>query len=185
MKQQKKKGFFTLIYSFIPGAAEMHMGFMKKGISLMGLFFFSFIVMATLSLWDVFILMPILIWFYSFFHARNLVSCDDETFATLKDGFIWENFAMERNIQVSNPALRKWGAAILIICGAIMLWNNMEQIIYNIMPDRFWRYVGPIVSSVPQIVTALLIIVIGIILIKGKKEALDIDGESDEDSENA
>ena len=35
MKQQKKGKFFTFIFSFIPGAAEMYMGFMKQGVSLM------------------------------------------------------------------------------------------------------------------------------------------------------
>ena len=38
MKQQKKNKFFTFMFSFIPGAAEMYMGFMKQGISLMTLF---------------------------------------------------------------------------------------------------------------------------------------------------
>ena len=34
MKQQKKSKFFTFMFSFIPGAAEMYMGFMKQGVSL-------------------------------------------------------------------------------------------------------------------------------------------------------
>ena len=36
---KKKSGFWTFIFSLLPGAAEMYMGFMKMGVSLMGLFF--------------------------------------------------------------------------------------------------------------------------------------------------
>ena len=43
MKQKKKSRFLTFIFSFLPGAAEMYMGFMKNGFSLMMIFFLSFI----------------------------------------------------------------------------------------------------------------------------------------------
>ena len=35
---KKKSGFLTFLFSWIPGAGEMYMGFMKMGVSLMGLF---------------------------------------------------------------------------------------------------------------------------------------------------
>ena len=41
---KKKSGFWTFVFSLLPGAAEMYMGFMKMGISLMGLFFGLFII---------------------------------------------------------------------------------------------------------------------------------------------
>ena len=49
MKQRKKNKLLTLFFSFIPGAAEMYMGFMKQGLSLMALMAVS-IVGATYSL---------------------------------------------------------------------------------------------------------------------------------------
>ena len=39
MKPKKKNKFFTFLCSFLPGAAEMYMGFMKMGISLLVVFF--------------------------------------------------------------------------------------------------------------------------------------------------
>ena len=72
MKQQKKNSFFTLVFSFMPGAAEMYMGFMKNGLSLMGIFALGFIIPVVLRVNDVFILPVIVVWFYGFFHARNL-----------------------------------------------------------------------------------------------------------------
>ena len=52
MKQQKKGKFLTFMFSFIPGAAEMYMGFMKMGVSLMALFFLCVAIFGTLS-WEV------------------------------------------------------------------------------------------------------------------------------------
>ena len=37
---KKKSSFLTFCFSFLPGAGQMYMGFMKRGISLMSSFFF-------------------------------------------------------------------------------------------------------------------------------------------------
>ena len=78
--RQKKGKVTTFLYSLIPGAAEMYMGFMKTGISMMAIFILCFVIPSVLRLNDVFILFAVLVWFYSFFHARNLASCDEEIF---------------------------------------------------------------------------------------------------------
>ena len=44
MVQKKKNKTFTFLCSFLPGAAEMYMGFMKNGLTLMLLFFASFML---------------------------------------------------------------------------------------------------------------------------------------------
>ena len=36
--QKQKRGFWLFIFSLIPGAGEMYMGFKKQGISIMFLF---------------------------------------------------------------------------------------------------------------------------------------------------
>ena len=41
MKPTKKNNFFTFIFSFLPGAAEMYMGFMKNGFSILAIFFIA------------------------------------------------------------------------------------------------------------------------------------------------
>lgn len=174
MKQKKKNKFYTFILSFIPGAAEMYMGFMKKGISLMLVFFASVAVSIYLRQ-DILMFVAALIWFYSFFHARNLVACDEAVFESLEDDYIWTSFVSERNIQVSNPTLRKWGAGILIVFGAVMLWQNFSKVIYSLIPDSLWDMLYPIVDRVPEIVIAVLIIFIGLRMIRGKKEELDGD----------
>ena len=68
MKRQKKNKFFTFIFSLIPGAAQMYMGFMKQGLSLMALMAVS-IVGVTYGLEFFFVPVMALVWFYSFFHG--------------------------------------------------------------------------------------------------------------------
>ena len=171
MKQQKKGKFFTFLFSFIPGAAEMYMGFMKQGVSLMLLFAVSIVGLAY-SLEAVFVPSLVLIWFYSFFHARNIASLSEEEFHALSDVFIWEDTMKEKGFKISSPTIRKWAAGILIAIGVAMLWDNFSAIVYNLIPDRYWNLIYPIVNRVPEVVVALLIIIIGFRLIAGKKEEL-------------
>lgn len=169
MRQQKKGKFFTFIFSFIPGAAEMYMGFMKQGVSLMTLFVVSLMLPI---MTEMLFLVAVVVWFYSFFHARNLAALPMEEFNALEDSFIWEGIVEEKSIKITNPTLRKWGAAILIVFGAILLWNNFSSMIYNLIPDRYWDELYPIINRIPQVVVAVLIIMIGFRLMAGKKEEL-------------
>ena len=76
--QKQKHGFWLFIFSLIPGAGEMYMGFKKQGISIMFLFWGVFAIGACTGMdWLVF-LIPI-IWFYSFFNVHNL-NCDSADF---------------------------------------------------------------------------------------------------------
>ncbi|MBE5870521.1 MAG: hypothetical protein E7294_04585 [Lachnospiraceae bacterium] len=172
MKQKKKNGFFTFICSFLPGAAEMYMGFMKMGVSLMMVFFMSFMIPSVLRASDVFIGMAFIVWFYGFFHARNIAASDDETFALLQDKYIWEGILEDRNVSVSNETARKWIAGILIVVGCGILWNNCYYLLERLMPNMLWDILEPVLNMVPQIAAALLIIAIGLKMIRGKKEVL-------------
>ena len=99
MKQQKKNKFFNFMCSFVPGAAEMYMGFMKQGVSLMALFAVC-IVGAAYGLQALFVPAIVLVWFYGFFHARNIVALPEEEFQNLSDGFLWEAAMKEQGLQM-------------------------------------------------------------------------------------
>ena len=171
MKQKKKNKFYTFLLSFVPGAAEMYMGFMKMGFSIMLLFMISAFGVLTISN-AIFMYIALLMWFYGFFHARNLVACEEEEFCKIEDDFIWTPLLAGQNIQISNPALRKAAAGILIVFGTVMLWQNVSALLYRWIPEYLWEILAPIVESVPEIVIALIIIYIGVRMIKGKKEEL-------------
>ena len=58
----RKSKFLTVIFSCIPGAGQMFMGFMKLGVSLMGLFFLIFVAANLTGLGFLLYLAPVL-WF--------------------------------------------------------------------------------------------------------------------------
>ena len=150
----------------------MYMGFMKMGISLMALFFVSFMIPAMFNASDAFICLAFAIWFYGFFHARNLSACDDEDFVLLEDQFIWEEFTDGKPVKISEKSGRKWIAGILILLGVGILWSNFRSIIYSLIPDEMWEAIYPVVANIPGTIIAVVIIIIGVRMILGKKEEL-------------
>ena len=78
----KKSRFWTFIFSMIPGAGEMYMGFFKHGISVMALFWLIVAIATFINLGALIFLLPI-IWFYSFFYVHNLKNLPDEAAANV------------------------------------------------------------------------------------------------------
>lgn len=174
--RRKKNSFFTFIWSFMPGAAEMYMGFMKCGLSLMLLFFGAFALPFVVHISNVLLFVPVLVWFYAFFHARNLAACTEETLQEMEDAFVWDDLGIDSKTKIANSTARKWGAIILIVIGASMLWHNFRTVAANLIPDEYWEVLWPFLNNVPELVISVLIIVIGMRLIVGKKKEL-ADGE--------
>lgn len=173
----KKNKFFTFCFSLIPGAGEMYLGFYKMGISLMVLFSALCFIVSYLDINSTILFLPV-IWFYSFFHVHNLNALPDEEFYALEDNWILP-------LGEDNYGLKEWAgkhrkliAGILILFGISILWSNLTGFMYdfvNIMP--FSNYIGNFVyrtsHAVPQAVIAFLILVLGVNLIRNKKEHLD------------
>lgn len=134
-------------------------------------------VSSVLRVSDVFILFAVLVWFYSFFHARNLASCKEEEFQALTDEYVWSSLIEGKEIKITNPSLRKWGAIILIVYGVTQLWHTVARWIYYLIPEHMWETASMFVDEVPQILVALVIIIIGLKLIAGKKEELNGEGK--------
>ena len=86
MKKQKH-GFWVFIFSLIPGAGEMYMGFKKQGISIMLLFWGSIALASITGLGWLAMFLPV-IWFYSFFNVHNLKSLSEEEFYSVDDNYV-------------------------------------------------------------------------------------------------
>ena len=112
-----------------------------------------------------------------FLHARNLATCSEEYFRELKDEFVWMPFLAGKEIKINNPSLRKWGGILLIIYGLFRLWDSLSNGIYHLIPDNLWREVAGIVDEVPQFFVAVVVIIVGLRLIAGKKEELNGEGK--------
>ena len=179
MKQKKKNRFFTFIFSFLPGAAEMYMGFMKNGFSLMLCFLLPFALVVIYGGLD--FLMPIcaVMWFYGFFHARNYAGMDDMTFDAMTDKYIWEEFSDLNFSKVSAKTAKKWIAAALIVIGAALIWDYFSGILYRLIPEGYWDDIYPALSNIPQVVISILMVIVGIRMVVGKKKELDVTSDAD------
>ncbi|OUQ23342.1 hypothetical protein B5E77_15720 [Lachnoclostridium sp. An131] len=181
---KKKSGFWTFIFSLLPGAAEMYMGFMKMGISLMGLFFGLFIIGGFFGQ-SIFVLADIVVWFYAFFHAHNLRAMDDEEFYALEDDYLFHLDGSGKELwnKMGESRYRKLAAVVLILIGVSILWNNLLDLLWYLLPDFLEDIVYTISYRIPQTVLGIAIIVAGVWMIRGKKKEL-LDGEEKEEEAN-
>lgn len=169
---RKKSNFLTFCFSLLPGAGQMYMGFMKRGISLMAYFFLTIFLSSWLGLGPLMFLMPI-IWFYAFFDTHNLRSTPDDEFYALEDEFIMiPEFAREK-AQLIQSKYRNIFAIALIVIGISILWNNFIDIIDEVVPGLVYTVLYRFGRLVPQLFVACAIIAFGIYLIRGKKQDLD------------
>ena len=179
---KKKSGFWTFIFSLLPGAAEMYMGFMKMGVSLMGLFLGLFIIGGFFGQ-SIFVLADIVVWFYAFFHAHNLRAMDDEEFYALEDDYLFhlDGSGKEFWNKMTVSRYRKLAAVVLILIGISILWNNLLDLIWYIIPDFMQDFVSVLSYRLPQTVLGIAIIVAGVWMIRGKKRELLDEKEEEED----
>lgn len=173
----KKNRFLTFIFSLIPGAAEMYMGFMKMGLTLLTLF----VGMAALAGWmniEVFVFLAVIVWIYSFFHANNLASLQDEMFAQVQDDYLIHPEAL--GMKMNNDRIRKLLAGTLIFVGVFMCYNALCDLLYNIFPKNWISYLLQIINTqVLQAICGIAVVAAGISMIRGKKKELDREAQSD------
>lgn len=173
---KKKKGFLFFICSLIPGAGEMYLGFFKQGVSIMALFWGAI----GLSSWinfAIFIYFIPILWFYSFFRVHNLNSLPDEEFYAVEDKYIFDFDDKSIKKSLGGTMGKRVLAVGLIAVGFSMILTMLRNMVGNIL-EWFGLYeeMGWFLSflyDIPQCVIAVLFIILGIHLIKGKKKELD------------
>lgn len=170
--QKQKRGFWLFIFSLIPGAGEMYMGFKKQGISIM-LLFWSVIAIAAWSGMNWFIFLIPIIWFYSFFNVHNLKCLSEEEFYSIEDTYILHMDRLGNDIDSLIFGHRKSVAVFLIVFGAAILWNNIVDFFYLILPSRLANVLGTFAYHLPQIIIAIAIILTGWYLLTRKKDELN------------
>ncbi len=66
---------------------------------------------------------------------------------------------------------------MLIVYGITQLWHTISRWIYYLIPDYMWEAASMVVDEVPQILVSVVIIIVGLKLIAGKKEELNGEGK--------
>lgn len=169
---KQKKGFWLFIFSLIPGAGEMYMGFQKQGLSIMTVFWGCIALSAGTGIGWLIMALPIL-WFYSFFNVHNLKSLTEEEFYSVSDDYVFHIDRLFRSWNLSDKRYRYALAAILIFFGASILWNNFTELLYAILPYPVAEILGILAYRLPQILIAVLIILAGLSLFSTKKSEIE------------
>ncbi|MGN0334922.1 MAG: hypothetical protein ACI4DV_04570 [Lachnospiraceae bacterium] len=176
---KKKNGFIRFILSFLPGAGEMYMGFMKMGVSLMSAFFLLAAVSGFLG-FGLLMFADIIIWFYSFFHVHNLADLPDEEFYALEDDYlIHPDQILSKGKDCSESETgRKAVSVSLIVLGAILIYQGIRHVLYAYLPEPIVWILSQISYCLPKIVVGAAIICLGMHMIAGKKQQLKEEKEN-------
>ena len=166
----KKNGILTFLFAFVPGAGQMYQGYMKRGLSLITLFFLC--IMAGMLLLEQLVLTALIVWMYSFFDTFNLRAQFIAGTAPADDYLVHFNTKDARLTLFFRDShkLLGWG---LIALGGLVAYQN---IIMRVFGDVMWRWgqnnpvfraIYLMLDELPQIVTCVALIVCGLWL--GKK----------------
>lgn len=148
----------------------MFQGFMKKGVSIMLLFWGLIALVAYFGIDEMLFCLPV-IWFYGFFDGIHTNSLPDEEFATLKDEYLFVNNDFEG---INLKKFRVPAAVLLIFVGVYSLFRVFINALLN-CGIVYWD--SPIVyaldNMVPKMIFSVAIICLGLYLIRGKKAELE------------
>ena len=142
----KRSKVWALVFSFIPGAGHMYLGFREQGLQLMVTFFLSLFVMDWLHLTFVIFLIPI-IWFYSMFDALQKAS---KPAVFQKEEFFFVDWLRQNQRLV---------AYLLIGMGLFLILNKIASRYFALLYNEY----------VQTAIVSLLLIGGGIKLLRGNK----------------
>ena len=172
----KRSKFWTIVFAFLPGAGHMYNGFMKLGVSFMGLFFGLWMVASVINIGPLAFLAPV-IWFYAFFDCVNKIFQNDDEFYMQEDHYLFTREQLESmNIHIFKERNLLIGG-ILILIGIYALWNNVVLHIlsaYDLISPAVYQAIVNFGNIIPQLVVGGLIIWAGIALIMGKKKEIEV-----------
>ncbi len=171
MKSKKNK-FLTFIFSLVPGAGHMYMGFMKMGLSLMAAFLFIIFLSSWLNIGPLLFALP-LIWFYSFFDSINKRYSTEEEFLLIEDNYL---FSLNELVKIDKSIFKRhelFTGILLLLLGGYLIWNNMLHSLSRYMPDAVYNVIYSVTRVAPQIIIGVAIIILGAKLIMGKKRECD------------
>lgn len=170
----KKNGFLTFCFAFIPGAGQMYQGYMKRGLSLIGLCCLAAVVGSLFyPLQMAVICICCVIWMYSFFDTFNLR-------AQLTAGLIPKDdylVHLGRDVTLDQFLQRRhkifgW---VLVAVGIYTLYDGL---LMNFLRDLYWntdnnwiiRMIYNILNEVPTVVICLAVIALGVWLVRGPRQ---------------
>lgn len=167
----KKNGILTFLFAFVPGAGQMYQGYMKRGLSLITMFF---LCIMTGMLLEPLALTALIVWMYSFFDTFNLRAQFIAETAPADDYLVHFNTKDARLTLFFRDSHKLVGWALIALGGLVAY----ENVIMRVFGDVMWRWGqnNPVfrafylmLDELPQIVTCVALIVCGLWLVRGPK----------------
>ena len=170
----KKNGFLTFCFAFIPGAGQMYQGYMKRGLSLVG------ICAAAIGMGSLFyplvgfaFAVGCIVWMVSFFDTFNLRG---QLLAGTApgDGYLFhlgQDVSFERLLKTRHK-LFGW---VLVAVG---LYTLYEELVMDFLRELYWnsnnnwivRMIYNVMSEVPTVLICLALIAFGAWLVRGPQQ---------------
>lgn len=168
----KKSRLFSLLCACWPGAGEMYLGLMNRGLAIM-LLFWGIVAVGVLGFSVIIFILPV-IWFYSFFDTLTLRNLDYYALTELQeqDEYFFRDLMGDKYDLPG--AVRKYhlffGLA-LIVCGGFFLYDRLVRWVwrYDIIPD--WLY--SFLDQIPGMLVSFGVIALGVWLVRGKRMPAD------------
>lgn len=170
----RRNKFLTFLFSMLPGAGHMYLGFMKLGVSFLGSFFAIIFLSSWLDLGPLMYLLPVL-WFYAFFDCLNRTYMPDQEFVKLQDRYLFsldKLAGVEKGLNDKSRLLLGIGLAVV---GVLLLGRSMFYLIGAYIPQIYMNAFYDLWNKIPQFLIGILIVVVGIWLIAGRKKEMQKD----------
>lgn len=167
----RKNGFWNFWCSLVPGCGQMYQGFLKRGVSIMSIFF-GIIFLTYFFRMDAIALALPVVWAFAFFDSMHCNSLTLEERMLKKDDF----FAIG-DYKVSWSFFRKYRTRFaygMIAIAGYALIVNFVDVLEQIGFFHFrWGGTYYVRYYVPRFAISALVIAWGISIILGKKKMLD------------
>lgn len=171
MKHQRRM-LTTYFLSFLPGAGFMYRGYMKRGFSYLATFFTLIALVETIGI-GLLQVIPILLWFYAFFDQINTLSDVMEERKKIEDKNMLLSFFKKRNLTKIINNYRLIGGSCVFF-GIIYFMRVIEKTIRLFVPAVIRDNIETLVSCIPQMLVAVLLIYVGVRLSKGNKQLIHL-----------
>lgn len=169
----KKNGFLTFCFAFIPGAGQMYQGYMKRGLSLIGMCCLAAVVGSLFHPLEMAVIcICCVVWMYSFFDTFNLraqlaagLAPEDDYLVHLGHDVTLDQFLHRRH------KIFGW---VLVAVGIYTLYDGL---LMEFLRDLYWntdnnwiiRMIYNILNEVPTVVICLAVIALGVWLVRGPR----------------
>ena len=165
-----KSGILLFLCSCIPGCGQMYQGYMKRGVSLLGMCCAIIGIASFLNIGELAILLPV-VWIYAFFDSYNLRNQPEDNMQSDEYLFGLSDLDSQR---LSALCMRRHSIIgwVLVILGIYMLYDTFMRRIMRVIsdiPGMEWTY-GLVVYDLPRLAITVLVILLGLWFIRGPKQ---------------